>query len=163
MVELIFNPEALIVRLGEASRTLADMTPVHLEIGEYMVTATRDRFRTSTAPDGSRWQAKSAATLARYLAAGDGNKTKPLVKSGRLGQEIAMLASRDEVEVGSALEYSGVMQDGAEKGAFGSDSKGRPLPWGRIPARVWLGLSDSDERSILDIVDSRFLGPAVGE
>lgn len=164
MVELIFNPEALIVRLGEASRTLADMTPIHQEIGEYMVEATRDRFRTSTAPDGSAWQAKRPATIARYLARGDGNKTKPLIgPSGRLGKEIAAIPERDQVEVGSALEYSGVMQDGAEKGAFGSDSKGRLLPWGRIPARVWLGLSDSDERSILDIVDSMFLGPAIAE
>lgn len=149
-----FNVAPIVARLGQAAELLGDLQPVHQEIGEYMAEATRDRFRTSTAPDGTAWRAKQPATIARYLARKDGNRPKPLIgPSGRLSKEIAMLASRDQVEIGSALEYSGVMQDGAAKGAFGKDSAGRPLPWGDIPARVWLGLSDADERTILDIVD----------
>ena len=154
MIRIVFNTAALIERLGAVSRVLSDMTPVHRQIGEYIVEATRARFGTSTAPDGTKWQAKRPATIARYLARGDGNKTKPLIgPSGRLSKEIAMLASRDQVEVGSALEYSGVMQDGADKGAFGADKAGHPIPWGRIPARVWLSLSDADEKNILAIAD----------
>lgn len=163
MIRIVFNSGEITARLYAASRGIDDMTGVHQEIGEYIVEATRARFRTSTAPDGSKWQKKSPATIARYLARGDGRKTKPLIgPSGRLSKEIVLTANRKEVEVGSALEYSGVMQDGAQVGAFGADKAGHPIPWGTIPARVWLGLSDTDERNIIDIVDGA-LGAPFGE
>lgn len=154
MIRIVFNTDALAARLTQGRRVLGDLTPVHQEIGEYLVDATKQRFIDGKAPDGTAWRAKSAATLARYKRQGDGNRPKPLIgPSGRLGREIGMAADRGSVEIGSALEYSGVMQDGAAKGAFGNDKRGRPLPWGDIPARVWLGLSPDDETNILDIVD----------
>jgi phage virion morphogenesis protein len=154
MIRIEFNASAVFDRLEQARTTLDDMTPIHQDIAEYMVKATRGRFRTSTAPDGTRWREKSPTTLAAYLRRGDGNRPKPLIgPSGRLGKEIASLVTRDAAEIGSALEYSGVMQDGAKKGAFGKTRTGRPVPWGDIPARVWLGISAEDERNILDIVD----------
>lgn len=162
MIRIEFNVAPLLARLEHARDTLSDMTPINQEIGEYMVKATRDRFRSSTAPDGTRWQPKKPATIARYKARGDGNRPKPLIgPSGRLGREITQIATRDQVEIGSTLEYSGVMQGGAKKGAFGTDRRGRPLPWGDIPARVWLGISDLDERRIIEIVDSGFIRPAL--
>jgi phage gpG-like protein len=163
MIRLVFNPEPLIARLGQARGRLSDMTPVHQDIGEYMVEQTRKRFVTSTAPDGTKWRPKTPATIARYKARGDGAKTKPLIgPSGRLGKEISSLATRDQVEFGSSLEYSAVMQGGAAKGAFGADKVGHALPWGNIPARVFIGISDSEGRSILDIVDEH-LGGAIGD
>lgn len=163
MFRIVFNPAPLLARLGEASKVLGDLTPIHQDITDHVVEATKARFLTSTAPDGSKWQAKKPATIARYLARGDGNRPKPLIgPSGRLGREIAGLATRSQAEIGSALEYSGVMQGGAAKGAFGADRRGRPVPWGDIPARVFLGLSDVDERNILDIVDEH-LGDAIGD
>ncbi|WP_242095490.1 phage virion morphogenesis protein [Sphingomonas sp. CROZ-RG-20F-R02-07] len=154
MFSLQFNASAVFDQLDRARAVLDDLTPINEDIGEYMVKATRDRFVSSTAPDGSRWRKKSPTTIAAYLARGDGNRPNPLIgPSGRLGKEIAKLVARDAVEIGSALEYSGVMQDGAAKGAFGSTKTGRPVPWGDIPARVWLGISAEDERNILDIVD----------
>lgn len=153
MIRIVFNTGPIIAQLGKAQTLLADPKPMHEEIGEYVVEATKKRFVTSTAPDGSKWRNKQPATLARYIAQGDGKKDKPLIgPSGRLGREIATLATREQVEIGSALEYSGVMQGGAGRGAFGN-YKGQPLPWGDIPARVWLGLSDVDDRNILDIAD----------
>ena len=163
MIRLVFNPAALVARLGRVKERLADPTPLHEEIGEYVIEATKARFRIGTAPDGTKWRPKQPATIARYKARGDGNKTQPLIgPSGRLGREVNSLATRDQVEIGSALEYSGVMQDGAARGAFGSDSRGHPLPWGNIPARVWLGLSDTDEHHIIDIVDE-YVGDAFTE
>lgn len=154
MVRIEFNIAPAIARLNTTSALLGDLTQLHQVVGEYVVEATKERFRSSTAPDGTKWRDKRPATIARYLARGDGNKRKPLIgATGRLGREIAQFTTRKEVEIGSALEYSGVMQDGAAKGAFGNDKRGRPLPWGNIPARVWLGLSDTDERNILDIID----------
>ncbi len=163
MIRIVFNTDELVARLGTASQKIADLTPVHQDIGEYMVEATKKRFLTSTAPDGTKWRPKTAATIARYKAKGDGAKTKPLIgPSGRLGKEINRLATRDQVEIGSSLEYSGVMQGGAAKGAFGTSSRGRPLPWGTIPARTFIGISDTESRSILDIVDEH-LEEAFGE
>ena len=162
MFKTEFNAAAVFDQLDRARGLLEDMTPVYEDIAEYMVKATRDRFVSSTAPDGTRWRRKSPATLAAYLARGDGHRPTPLIgPSGRLGKEIAQMVSRNGAEIGSALEYSSVMQDGAAKGAFGSTRTGRPVPWGDIPARVWLGISEEDERNILDIVDEH-LEPATG-
>jgi phage gpG-like protein len=163
MIRIVFNPEPLIAKLGEASRRLGDLKPLHEEIGDFMVEKTQQRFVTSTAPNGTKWRPKSPATIARYKARGDGSRPKPLIgPSGRLGKEITRSATPDQVEIGSALEYSAVMQGGAARGAFGTDARGRPLPWGDIPARVFLGISDSDERGILDIVDE-YLVEAIGK
>ena len=50
------------------------------------------------------------------------------------------------------------MQEGAAKGAFGNDKRGRPVPWGRIPARVWLGISAADETAIVEIAEEYLAG-----
>lgn len=161
MFRIIFNAAPVVEALRAAQDRLADMTQVHQDIGEYMIEATKGRFRARIAPDGSTWAPKSPTTIARYRRLGDGNLTKPLLgSSGRLSNEIVMAAGRSEVEIGSNLEYSGVMQTGAGKGQFGRTRRGGPIPWGNIPARVWLGLSDVDERNILDIVDEH-LGDAI--
>lgn len=140
-MRLEFDASAVFDQLDRARAQLDDLTPVYQSVAEYMVKATRDRFRTSTAPDGTRWRDKSPTTLAAYLARGDGKRPKPLIgPSRRLSKEIAAIVSRDGAEIGSVLEYSGVMQDGAKKGAFGTTRTGRPVPWGDIPARVWLGI-----------------------
>ncbi|WP_425230211.1 phage virion morphogenesis protein [Sphingomonas sp.] len=154
MIRIEFNVAPVLAKLASAKKLLGDLTPVHQDIAEYMVQTTKGRFITSTAPDGSRWRDKSPATLASYLRRGDGDRPKPLIgPSGRLGREVQGIATKDSAEIGSALIYSGVMQDGAAKGAFGTNARGRPIPWGAIPARVWLGISAEDERAIIEITD----------
>lgn len=154
MIKLEFNAKPIFDKLAAAHEVLDDLTPIHQDIGEYMVEATRERFRRGQAPDGTKWQPKSKVTLARYLDAGDGARPDPLIgPSRRLSTEIALFVSKTSSEIGSALEYSAVMQHGAAKGAFGRDSRNHPIPWGKIPARVWLGISETDEVNIIDIVD----------
>lgn len=154
MFRIIFNGAPVVEALRATQDRLSDMTPVYQDIGEYMIESTKGRFRAGVAPDGSTWAPKRPSTIERYRRLGDGNLTKPLLgPSRRLSNEISMSAERSSVEVGSNLEYSGVMQEGAVKGQFGADRHGRPIPWGNIPARVWLGLSDVDERNIVDIAD----------
>lgn len=154
MIRLDFNAAPIFRRLEQAAAKLDDLTPVHQEITEYMVEATKGRFRLGIDPGGTKWAPKKPATIERYEARGDGKKPDPLIgPSGRLSREIIGQPSRNASEIGSVLEYSSVMQHGAAQGAFGRSSRGGPIPWGTIPARVWLGISETDERNILDIVD----------
>lgn len=140
--------------LRRASDVLEDMTPIYKDVGEYMVEATRKRFRSGTAPDGSKWAPKSAATLDRYRRMGYGSLTRPLIgPSKSLSRQILQFVTGEGVTIGSNLIYSQVMQDGAAKGAFGRTSRGAPIPWGRIPARTWLGISKDDETAIIDIAE----------
>jgi phage virion morphogenesis protein len=140
--------------LRRASDVLEDMTPIYKDVGEYMVEATRRRFLSGEAPDGSKWAPKSAATLERYRRLGYGSLTRPLIgPSKSLSRQILQFVTGEGVTIGSNLIYSQVMQDGAAKGAFGRTSRGAPIPWGRIPARTWLGISKDDESAIIDIAE----------
>jgi len=153
---------AIVVNLGEAqagldrlASALDDMTPIMRDIGEYMIEATRERFRTGTGPDGGVWPAKSATTIAAYLARGDRADPRPLIgPSGQLSQLIAaqVVNGGRGVEIGSSRIYAGVMQFGARRGAFGQTRRGAPIPWGDIPARPFLGASEDDLVKIGEII-----------
>lgn len=160
MFNVQFNAGASRKALQNAMRQLQDMTPIYEDIGELMVNSTRERFAQGRAPDGSPWAPKSEATLERYRRLGYGSLTRPLIGPGKaLSRQIQKIVARNGVTIGSSLIYSGVMQDGAQKGAFGSNQRGRPIPWGNIVARVWLGISASDEKAIVDIVDEHLQSP----
>lgn len=153
MFGMQFNAGASREAIRKAIAQLEDMTPIYQDIGEYMIRATKERFQRGVSPSGAAWAPKSAATLERYKRLGYGAKTRPLHLSGALSSTVQKHVSRDGAVIGSSLVYAGVMQDGAAKGAFGSDRRGRPIPWGRIPARTWLGISTEDERAIVETVD----------
>lgn len=154
MFRIDFNATALDAAIAETKARLTDMLPLFQDMGEYLIGSTRERFRQGVAPDGAKWLPKSAVTLARYKARGDGVRPDPLIgASRRLSTEILAYAQKASVEVGSNLEYSGVMQAGARQGAFGRDGRNHPIPWGNIPARPWLGLSDRDEVALVEIAD----------
>lgn len=154
MLGIQFNAGSSRETLQRARLKLGNMTPVYAEIGEYMIGQTRDRFARGVGPDGVAWAPKSQATLDRYRRLGYGALTRPLIGPGRaLSRQIQKIVSSNGVVIGSSLIYSRVMQEGAARGAFGTDSRGRPLPWGRIPARVWLGLNSADNAEIVAIAE----------
>lgn len=140
------------------------------QLGELLVDSTKQRFSTSTAPDGSRWAENSDITLLGYLnkykgsfRKKDGGLTqkgarrlggkKPLIgESGSLSTTIAYkIEGVGTLIVGSPMEYAAAQQFGMEKGYAGSSKRGTPIPWGDIPARVFLGLSDQDTAMILEL------------
>ncbi|MCX7284397.1 MAG: phage virion morphogenesis protein [Novosphingobium sp.] len=152
MIKTSFNASAAQAAVRNAIAQMKDATPLFQEIVEYMIQATRERFVTGTGPDGKKWAAKKQSTLDRYKRLGYGNLNKALIGPGRsLSRQVIGAASAKGAVIGSNMIYSRVMQEGAEKGAFGTDRRGNPLPWGRIPARVWLGVSAKDERQIIAI------------
>lgn len=155
MFNLQFNAGQSRAALRRAIDALSQggMQPLYEEIGEYMIRASEQRFQQGAAPDGSKWAPKSKTTLDRYKRLGYGSKLRPLIRSGALAGTIQKFVSPGGVLIGSSLIYSGVMQYGAAQGAFGKNARGRPIPWGRIPARVWLGLSAADDAAIVALAD----------
>lgn len=179
MIEVDFNEgEAITALFARIRARLSDLTPVMQDIGEQQIGATRARFLAGQAPDGSVWAPKSPATMAAQAARGDRPDPRPLIgPSKRLSSEIAYRVGPggSNVTVGSSLIYAAVQQFGAAQGQFGAQmgrtkpSEKRkasqdyffPIPWGDIPARPFLGLSDQDRTDIADIL-TEWLEQAAG-
>ena len=153
MLKLELKDDAVLAALSRLAEGMEDMTQPMNRIGNHLVESTMGRFGAEISPEGAPWAARSPVTIARYLAA------KPpagfggiLHKTGQLGGEIKHEYGPDFVEVGSSRPYAAVMQFGAAQGAFGRTSRNGPIPWGDIPARPFIGLSEADETGILEIV-----------
>ena len=118
--------------------------------------------------DGTSFAPRSAVTLARYAKLGL-SYGAPLNQSGEMRGQIAFDAGADYVEVGSNAIQAAVMQFGAAQGEFGAsigkDKLGRDhfhtIPWGDIPARPFIGLSDEDQTNIVAEVE-KWLERAAG-
>lgn len=150
--------------------------PMLLEIGEDLMSSTKVRFSTSTAPDGSTWAANSPVTVSRYTLLRSGKDGKMVARSGMLTKkgglsakgnlrlsskkpligQSKMLSHTIDYQVrqamllvGSPIVYASTHQFGAEAGSFGTTKRGGPIPWGDIPARPFLGLSAADTSAIL--------------
>ena len=131
--------------LEELARRLGDLTTPFNDIGEYLHQSTDDRFSKKVAPDGSPWAPLSAVTLARKKGTGI------LREKGTLQDTLRKQVTSTELAFGTDRPYGAVHQFGQKKGASGS-AKGRPIPWGDIPDRPYLGLSAEDETEVLFIL-----------
>lgn len=121
-----------------AARRIADTRTVGEEIGEMLVSSTKERFETSQAPDGKAWKPSQRAER-------DGGKT--LVDSGTLLGSIFYEVSAAAVAVGSNLVYARPHQEGMDISVLSSRRRIT------LPARPYLGFSDDDigeARAILE-------------
>ncbi len=146
--------------LSESIRRGQDLTPAMRSIGDALVNSTRERFRNEEAPDGTRWAELSDVTKKRRKYPGK----NILTQEGFLGgASINSDAGPDWVEVGSSSVKANVLHFGAKAGEFGGVRTALPgrnffqkIPWGDIPARPFVGLSDADgdivRREILDYI-----------
>ena len=134
-----------IARLIQAG---ADLTPVLGDIGEHLLNTTRQRFDDEEAPDGSKWAPLSEVTKSRKKR----NVDKILTQRGYLRGALNRQVTGNELLVGSPRIYASTHQFGAKKGAFGQTRRGALIPWGDIPARPFLGLSDDDRTEIQNIL-----------
>lgn len=137
-----------------------NMRPLYLSIGEQLLNSTQERFRTSTAPDGSRWESNAQSTYLALIGKKEERQDgrinqrginrivakKPLIGelgwNGGLADQIYYQADEDGVSIGSPKPYAAMQQFGGTKAQF-------PHLWGDIPARPYLGLSDEDNEDIL--------------
>lgn len=158
MITIVIKDDEISAVLDRLSRSLSDLTPVMQEIGELLVPSTKERFKAGEAPDGSKWAAKSETTIETYRRRGDRIDFRPLFgPSGRLSSEIAFAPTSHSVEISSNMIYAAVMHFGAAKGAFGTNAKGGSIPWGNIPARPFLGVSEQDRTNLIETVEEWLL------
>ena len=118
------------------------------EIGDILVQSTQNRFGTKIAPSGATWAPNSPVTVA---IKGHGSQLRG--ESKALGDTIHyQLDGTNAVEVGSNMIYAAVQQFGQPKGASGRTKRGAPIPWGDIPPRPFVGVSQEDEDRITEIM-----------
>lgn len=169
MIKVEVEDQQVTQALNRLANAAVNPRSVLDDIGELLIDSTKRRFATSTGPDGQRWAPNTPTTLMRYLGKYKGAFSK---KTGRLNQsgvsraltkrpligETGSLSGniykRMEgsftLHVGSSMIYSAAQQFGMEKGYAGSTRRGSPIPWGDIPARPFLGISEQDRIGILD-------------
>ena len=168
MITMEFNDGEARLVLAQIEAALTDMTPLMRDLGDMLVQSTQDRMLRGEQPDGTSFAPRSAVTLARYAKLGL-SYGAPLNQSGEMRGQIAFDAGADYVEVGSNAIQAAVMQFGAAQGEFGAsigkDKLGRDhfhtIPWGDIPARPFIGLSDEDQTNIVAEVE-KWLERAAG-
>jgi phage virion morphogenesis protein len=135
----LYGMEAIMANLQAIQDRGSNLRPLMLEIGEDVVESTKQRFVTTTSPDGDQWALNTPATLLRKT--GD----TPLTNHGGLARSIHYKPLGNEgVEIGTNAVQAAMMQFGGSKAEFGH-------LWGDIPARPFLGLSDQDKQHILDL------------
>jgi phage gpG-like protein len=151
MFTLELKDDDLDAALKRLQAGLGDMSEPANEIGFFLARSARDRITKSLgAPDGSAWAAKSPFSRAR--------DRRPLIDSGEMVKDINHQYGPDFVEVIASGVQVRTMQYGATKGAYGATKSGRPIPFGDIPARPFMGLSDTDRSGIAEALQEWFEG-----
>lgn len=166
MITIDITDSGVLNALNRLANAGTSLHPALREIGGFLVDSTRQRFATSTAPDGTRWSPNTETTILMYLGRYKGSFSKrggrltkkgadrasgkrPLIgETGDLSRQISYkIEGNDTLYIGSSMIYAATQQFGAMRREFQGKA-----PWGDIPARPFLGLSDSDRSTILDII-----------
>jgi phage gpG-like protein len=159
MIRIEVKDREVLEALRQLASRCSHPTRAMREIGELVAERVKERFGTGIGPDGARWAPNTETTYLQYLAEWKGSYTtkgklskqgsgraatkRPLIGRTRsLSTTIYYRAYPSSVEIGSPMVYAGVQQFGARKKQFGQ------APWGDIPARPFLGISDRDRASM---------------
>lgn len=166
MITIEIDNRAVLDALQALAGRVDNLAPAFSEIGERLTETTQARFNTSTGPDGQHWAENSEATILGYLSGVKGAYSKkagmtkkgmtallgkkPLVASGLLQDSIHWQLIPGGVVIGTD-RFADEWDAGAAVHQFGSRD-------GKIPARPFLGISDDDERTILEML-RHYLAP----
>lgn len=149
MFTIELKDDDLDAALARLQAGMGDMSEVTNEIGEFLAESHQQRIERSLgAPDGTTWALNSPFTKTR--------DPRPLIDSGEMVKNINHQYGPDFVEVIATGKQVRTMHYGATKGAFGQTAGGRPLPWGDIAARPFMGLSQSDRDGITEALQEWF-------
>jgi phage virion morphogenesis protein len=132
--------------LNELKTRMGDLRPVLEAVGQIIQSGTQQRFIDQQAPDGTPWAALSPVTIAMRRMAGRGG-VEILRDTGRLMNSISYAVQGDSVKVFTNVAYAPTHQKGARKGSLGGGA-----PWGNIPARPFMGVSNGDMEAIMEVL-----------
>ncbi len=176
-IDIKYDDRQVQAALTRLLATGNDLNPVMKVIAGHLEAGVEQSFARQTAPDSTAWAKLKPSTVKRRRKKGKG-ATPILEQSGQLLQSITSDYDATSAVVGTNLVYATTHQFGAKKGEFGSyilqraiggrrlrgglavlsarqgNAKTVPIPWGDIPARPFLGVSDADRGNILDIINS---------
>ena len=156
MIEIEYDNREVLDALNRLARASSDLRPAMREIAVALESAAEDSFQRESSPNGNPWAALSPHTQAQRAK----QKKWPgqiLHVGGELVKCITSHYDSHTAVAGTDLEYAPTHQHGADQGAFGTTKKtGRPIPFGDIPARPFLGRSDDLDEEILDILQRHF-------
>jgi len=138
--------ELVLDALRRLEAAAQNMEPVFSDIGEYLELSHEERWNKQESPEGIPWAPLSPVYAARKQK--KGKPSKILVLDGYL-KLLHYNASNEGLKFGTDRIYGATMHFGAEKGSFKSEADGGPIPWGDIPARPFLGISEDDREEIL--------------
>lgn len=121
---------------------VGDVRPALKNIGEALLKSTDQRFADQQTPEGDDWKENAPATI------GIKGFDSPLVGAERnftLRGENHYQLDGDTLIVGNTMKYAAMQQFGGQKSEF-------PHLWGDIPARPFIGLSDADRETLIEII-----------
>lgn len=145
--------KSVTAKIAHLERATADLTPLMIDIGNFLEGSTKDRLmQSNTSPGGVPWPQSMRAKE-------DGGKT--LVDSRRLLGSIVNVPGAKSVEIGSNLVYAGIHQTGGDIVPKNGKALAFALPNGEfvtvgkvtIPARPYLGVSADDVATIDELVE----------
>lgn len=131
---------------GELLRRAQDPSGLMRDIGEALTETSQERFKTSTAPDGTPW-----------LPLRDGSGRRPLLDTGRMRDDISPSSGPDWVEIRAGAKQARWHQEGTDpyvilptngKGLAFNGIVRRKVNHPGLPARPFIGLSEEDEGRI---------------
>lgn len=157
------NDEQVQRALARLEMAQHNLTPLMGAIAGVLADAVEDAFAQQADPaTGRPWAALSPYTQQRIVGGRPRGAGPILQLSGSLAASISSEWGPDYALVGTNKRYAKTHQFGAARGAFGRTARGAPIPWGDIPARPYLGVSQDDRREILDLLVNHLLAQWTG-
>lgn len=148
--------------------------PAHREIAGYMVAEMARHIRRKQDEDGIPWKPLHRKTIKEKREAG--LSLEPLVRSGMLLGSFSSNVSKDQVEVGTPMEYAPPQQFGSSAAArmiAGSTLKHVPIRSVReqkttftqhkVPPRPFVYMTMGEEATIMDIYKKHLERASKGE
>ena len=123
-------------RLKATADKLQNMRQFWSSVGMYVQRQTiRERFNKEQSPEGQKWKPLAESTIRRRKKHHKRGQMKILQDTGELRRSIAYEAGNNSVKVGSILKYARTHQFGR----------------GKIPARPFLGVTESEKNHIVSM------------
>lgn len=142
MLRVEINDKQVQTAINRYLNFFTDLSPVIKDTGDYLLTAVRNRIQnTKTDPNGVAWAPMSPATIRNRLRRGT-IAGGLLNDSGNLLNSLRLTSGPSEVSVGSTAPYASYLQRGTD----------------RMPARPFLGWSDTDRNEIVNLINKRIQG-----